>query len=175
MPKVLTPEQLAILAAGGTLDVDAVDDAQPTAADVASVEQLQAAVDNLTSEVAAAAATSAELEAKLQAAAEGLAAKDAELAAAVQAKDAAQAQAQLMHGALLARTNSMCVALGLKSLDADCTVQALVEAYTDTETKFKAKFVTGGAAARTTDKPEAKDAGFSKSFLASAKNIQIVN
>ena len=177
MKKKLTPEQLAAIAAGATLEavlastvdtgagagpdeVDTSDDAQ--AALFAVNEQLVA----LTAEVETLKAAKLEADTKLVEANTALEAATASLST-------ASAASAAMSETIMGRVKNMSIALNVTAPETCEDPVALVALHADLDEKFKAKFAAGRVSA-VSNKPESKaKPSWTQGLMAAASKIQV--
>lgn len=177
MKKKLTPEQLAAIAAGATLEAvlastvdtgagagpgedDTSDDAQ--AALFAQNEQLVA----LTAEVETLKAAKLEADTKLVEANTALEAATASLST-------ASAASAAMSETILGRVKNMSIALNVTAPETCEDPVALVALHADLDEKFKAKFAAGRVSA-VSNKPESKaKPSWTQGLMAAASKIQV--
>lgn len=174
MKKKLTPQQLAAIAAGASMEAvlastvadagpgtDEDDSDESQAALFAVNEQLVA----LTAELETAKAAKLDAETKL---AEVNAALDASTATQTSLKAAADAMTET----ILGRVKNMSIALNVTAPDACEDAAALVALHADLDSKFKEKFAAGRVSAVTNKTQETKPA-WSKAHMAAASKIRI--
>lgn len=170
MRKKLTPEQLAALAAGASLE-EVLASATP-GEEAEGNEQLAALTAELATAHAAleaAKAENVELAAQLEAAKAEVETKVAD----IQAKlEAAEAAATAMSSTIEDRIKNMSVALGTAVPDKAATAQELVAQHAELETKFKASFKVGAPTKKAAE-PAAKPL-FTEAQLAAAKLIPVL-
>lgn len=173
MKKKLTPEQLAAIAAGATLEAvlaSTVADTSPStdeddtsnAALFAVNEQLVA----LTAEVETLKAAKLEADTKLVEA-------NAALEAATASLSTASAASAAMSETIMGRVKNMSIALNVTAPETCEDPVALVALHADLDEKFKAKFAAGRVSA-VSNKPESKaKPSWTQGLMAAASKIQV--
>jgi chromosome segregation ATPase len=169
MKKKLTPEQLAALAAGASLEEVLASAAPTNAAPEPSNDdnQLAALAAELAEAKAAAEAAKGEM-AEAVAAADAAKAELAETQAKLQVVEAA---ANTMSATIEARIKNMSIALGTPAPEKHTSVEQLVAQHTDLEEKFKTAFKVGAPTKKTAEVPKPL---FTEAQLASAKLIPVL-
>ena len=177
MKKKLTPEQLAAIAAGATLEAvlastvdtgagagpdedDTSDDAQ--AALFAQNEQLVA----LTAEVETLKAAKLEADTKLVEANTALEVATASLST-------ASAASAAMSETIMGRVKNMSIALNVTAPETCEDPVALVALHADLDEKFKAKFAAGRVSAVTNKSAEKAKPSWTQGLMAAASKIQV--
>lgn len=177
MKKKLTPEQLAAIAAGATLEAvlastvdtgagagpdedDTSDDAQ--AALFAQNEQLVA----LTAEVETLKAAKLEADTKLEEANTALEVANASLST-------ASAASAAMSETIMGRVKNMSIALNVTAPETCEDPVALVALHADLDEKFKAKFAAGRVSAVTNKSVEKAKPSWTQGLMAAASKIQV--
>lgn len=176
MKKKLTPQQLAAIAAGASMEAvlasNVADAGSGTGEDESSDESQAAlfAVNEqlvaLTADLETAKAEKADAESKL-----------AEANAALEASNAAQASlkaaADAMTETILGRVKNMSIALNMTAPDTCEDAVALVALHADLDGKFKEKFKAGRVSATTSKTQDETKPMWSKAHLAAASKIRI--
>lgn len=175
MKKKLTPEQLAAIAAGATLEAvlaSTVADTSPSTDEDDTSDESQAAfavneqLVALTAEVETLKAAKLEADTKLVEA-------NAALEAATASLSTASAASAAMSETIMGRVKNMSIALNVTAPETCEDPVALVALHADLDEKFKAKFAAGRVSA-VSNKPESKaKPSWTQGLMAAASKIQV--
>ncbi len=176
MKKKLTPEQLAAIAAGATLEavlastVDTGAGAGPDEGDTSDESQAAFAVNEqlvaLTAEVETLKAAKLEADTKLVEA-------NAALEAATASLSTASAASAAMSETIMGRVKNMSIALNVTAPETCEDPVALVALHADLDEKFKAKFAAGRVSAVTNKSAEKAKPSWTQGLMAAASKIQV--
>ena len=176
MKKKLTPEQLAAIAAGATLEAvlaSTVADTSPSTDEDDTSDESQAALFAVNEQLVALTAEVETLKAAKLEADTKLVEANTALEAATASLSTASAASAAMSETIMGRVKNMSIALNVTAPETCEDPVALVALHADLDEKFKAKFAAGRVSAVTNKSAEKAKPSWTQGLMAAASKIQV--